>query len=198
MPTETSPEPPAELRGKRVLLRAYRPEDVPEVFAAINESRDRIKTWLPWAEDGHRTIADTEEFVQRVAGEWRDRIQFVLGMWDVDSGRFVGGAGLHYRDPEVPYYELGYWTREGEVGKGYVREAVQLQAACAFENLGANRVEIRCDARNDRSRRVPENLGFTLEGQLRNHGRHTDGSLRDTLIFALTPDDYARVRGDWS
>lgn len=198
MSTDSSPEPPTELRGKRVLLRPYRPEDAPEVFASINESRNRIKVWLPWAEDGHQTLADTEEFIQRVTGQWQDKIDFVLGMWDVDSGRFVGGAGLHYRDPEVPYYELGYWIREGEVGKGYVREAVQLQTACAFETLNANRVEIRCDSRNERSRRVPESLGFVHEGRLRNHGRHTDGSLRDTLIFALTPEDYARVKGEWS
>lgn len=194
---QLAPEPPTVLRGERVLLRPYRPEDAPEVFAAVNESRERIKVWLPWAEDGHRSLADTEEFIQRVAGEWRERTQFVLGMWDATSGRFVGGAGLHFRDPDVSYYELGYWIREGEVGRGYVREAVQLQSKCAFETLGANRIEIRCDARNDHSRRVPESLGFRLEGRLRNHMRHTDGSLRDTLVFALTPDDYARVRGNW-
>ena len=52
--TKTLPEPTIELRGDRVLLRLYRPEDAPEVFAAINESRERVKVWLPWAAEGHR------------------------------------------------------------------------------------------------------------------------------------------------
>jgi RimJ/RimL family protein N-acetyltransferase len=36
---------------------------------------------------------------------------------------------------------------------------------------------------------VAERLGFVREARLRNEARATDGSLRDTLIFALTPDD---------
>jgi RimJ/RimL family protein N-acetyltransferase len=193
----TLPAPPAEMRGERVLLRTYRPEDVSDVFAAINESRERVKVWLPWAENGHLTLADTEEFVHQRAGEWQERKEFVLGIWDVNSGRFLGGAGVHIRDWDVRYFELGYWIRDGEVGKGYVREAVQLQTRMAFDTLAANRVEIRCDARNDRSRRIPESLGFILEGRFRNDSRHTDGSLRDTLVFALTPNDFARVSAEW-
>jgi RimJ/RimL family protein N-acetyltransferase len=196
--TRTLPEPTIELRGERVLLRLYRPEDAPEVFAAINESRERVKVWLPWAAEGHKTLADTEEFVQRVARDWEERKQFALGIWDAASGRYLGGAGYHIRDLDVPYFEMGYWIREGEEGKGYVREAIQLQTTYAFETLGANRLEIRCDARNDRSRRIPESLGFTLEGRFRNESRDSEGNLRDTLVFALTAEDYARVRGGWA
>jgi len=195
---QTLPEPPAELRGERVLIRPYRPEDAPEVFAAINESRERIKVWLPWAAEGHLSLADTEEFVERRASQWQEHEEFTLGIWDIASGRFLGGAGLHIHSWDVPYFELGYWIREGEVGKGFVREAVQLQTRMAFDTLGANRVEIRCDARNSRSRHIPESLGFILEGRHRNDARHTDGSLRDTLVFALTREDFARVSADWT
>jgi RimJ/RimL family protein N-acetyltransferase len=195
---KTLPEPTIELHGERILLRIYRPEDAPDVFAAINESRERVKVWLPWAAEGHLTLADTEEFVQRVGRDWEERKQFALGIWDAASGRYLGGAGVHIRDLDVPYFELGYWIREGEEGKGYVREAVRLQTRFAFEQMGANRVEIRCDARNDRSRNIPESLGFPLEGRLRNEARDTDGELRDTLVFALTPEDYAAVSGGWS
>jgi RimJ/RimL family protein N-acetyltransferase len=196
--TNKLPEPTLQLRGERVLLRLYRAEDAPEVFAAINESRERVKVWLPWAADGHKTLADTEEFVQGVARDWEERRQFAFGIWDAETGRYLGGAGYHIRDLDVPYFELGYWIRDGAVGKGYIREAVRLQTTYAFEQMGANRVEIRCDARNDRSRRIPEGLGFQLEGRLRNEARHTDGELRDTLLFALTPEDYAAVSPGWA
>jgi RimJ/RimL family protein N-acetyltransferase len=198
MSTKTLLRAATELRGARVLLRPYRAEDAPDVFAAINESRERIKFWLPWAEDGHRALAETEEFIPRVAREWEERTQFVYGIWELATGRFLGGSGLHCRNWDVPHFEIGYWIRDGEEGKGYVREAVVLQARHAFDDLGANRVEIRCDARNDRSRRIPDSLGFVLEGRFRNDMRDSDGGLRDTLVFAMTPEDYAAVSGEWS
>ena len=80
---------------------------------------------------------------------------------------------------------------------GKLNEAVQALSRFAFENLEAKRVEIRCDAGNARSRAVPERLGFKQEALLRNHCRDGAGELRDTLIFALTPDDYEQAKVRW-
>jgi RimJ/RimL family protein N-acetyltransferase len=91
----------------------------------------------------------------------------------------------------VPSFEVGYWIREGEVGKGYVEEAVRLQMRFAFDVLGAARLMLTCDPLNERSRRIPEAIGFALEGRLRNHMRIDTGELRDTLVFSLVPGDPA-------
>jgi RimJ/RimL family protein N-acetyltransferase len=67
---------------------------------------------------------------------------------------------------------------------------VKLLTDFAFTSLGAQRVMIRCDARNTRSAAVAERLGFVREAHLRNELRtHTDSELRDTLIFSLIPSD---------
>jgi RimJ/RimL family protein N-acetyltransferase len=71
---------------------------------------------------------------------------------------------------------------------------VRLLVRFAFETLGANRVFLRCDARNVRSAAVAQRLGFVHEATHRNEARDHRGSLRDTMIFALTPDDYTRLR----
>jgi len=67
-------------------------------------------------------------------------------------------------------------------------EAVEAIFGFAVRELAANRVEIRCDERNVRSAAVAERLGFPLEGVLRSDARATDGSLRNTKV-------YAKVRG---
>ena len=101
----------------------------------------------------------------------------------------MGGSGLHPRDWSVPSFEIGYWLRQASEGYGYVTEAVKLLTDYAFATYGAQRVFIRCGARNTCSAAVPERLGFRREAHLRNDSLAYDGVLRDTLIYALTPDD---------
>jgi RimJ/RimL family protein N-acetyltransferase len=71
-------------------------------------------------------------------------------------------------------------------------DAVRLLCRLAFEQLSANRVLIRCDARNARIAAIPRRLGFVQEATFRNDVRDAAGALQDILIFAMTPGDYAR------
>jgi RimJ/RimL family protein N-acetyltransferase len=73
-------------------------------------------------------------------------------------------------------------------GNGYITEAVLRITTFALEELGAQRIEIRCDPRNTRSAAVAERAGYTLEAHFRNHMRAPDGGLRDTLVFARYPE----------
>ncbi len=90
-------------------------------------------------------------------------------------------------------FEIGYWIRTSAEGHGYVTEAVQLLTALAFEHLGANRVEIQADPYNARSWRVPERLGFPLEGTLRCFRPDVSGKPSDRRIYALIREDYRRL-----
>ncbi|MNZ62143.1 ribosomal-protein-L7/L12-serine acetyltransferase [compost metagenome] len=63
-------------------------------------------------------------------------------------------------------------------------EAVAAITKYAIEHLEANRIEIRCDARNLGSAQVAERSGFTLEGILRNEVCDVDGALCSTKVFA--------------
>ena len=63
-----------------------------------------------------------------------------------------------------------------------------------FERLHAARVEIRTDVDNSRSWKIPERLGFALEGVLRRDTRTPDGELRDTKVYALTDLEQLRHR----
>ena len=95
---------------------------------------------------------------------------------------------MHRIDWSVPRFEIGYWRRSGEQGRGVVSEAVRALARFAFDQLGARRVEIRMSSDNARSRAVAERCGFTLEGVLRQDSLDVRGRPRDTVV-------YARVRG---
>lgn len=65
----------------------------------------------------------------------------------------------------------------------------------AFDVLGATRVQIKTDARNEQSRRAIAGAGGSFEGILRKHSRRADGpGLRDVAMFSVIDDDWPQVR----
>jgi ribosomal-protein-serine acetyltransferase len=181
---------PDELRGERVLVRPYRLEDAEALRAAVDESREHIRPWLPFA-DAHRSVEESRDWIARQMASWLLRENLGMSIWEVASGRYLGGIGLHVRDWDIRYFEIGYWLRASAEGHGYIAEAARLVAGFAARDLSANRIEIRCDARNARSAVVAQRLGFVREAELRRNLRAPDGSLRDTLVFGLVPSDPA-------
>lgn len=181
-----------ELRGERVVVRPYRPDDAEALFAAVIESRDYLLPWLPWA-SGYASVDDARDFINRANARWLLREDFTVSVWERESGRLIGGSGLHARNASVEAYEIGYWLRRTAAGHGYMAETVRLLTDYAFDALSAERVFIRCDARNRRSAAVAERVGFRFEGRLRHDAIAYDGAARDTLIYALTREDQRRA-----
>ena len=187
---------PEEILGKRIVIQPRRPNEGDEVWEAIEESREQITPWLPWAKY-QLTREEPEMSARRAWAKWQTREDLAMVIRDRVSGRYLGGSGLHSINWDVPKFEIGYWLRTSAVGNGYVTEAVQVLCSFAFDTLKANRIEIRCDSRNERSIAVPARLGFILEAHLRNDLLDNNKELRDTLVYALTPSDFARAKVRW-
>ncbi|CAN5360514.1 GNAT family N-acetyltransferase [soil metagenome] len=177
---------PAELRGEKVLVRPYRPGDGAALQEAMNESYEHLSRTMPWAKPD-ATVDETEATVRRFDAKYRLREDMVMGIWHIETGRYLGGTGLHRIDWEVRKFEIGYWIRVSEEAKGYVTEAANLLCELAFGQLEANRVFIRCAADNVRSAAVPRRLGFEHEGTLKNDGIRDGGEeLFDIHVFGMT------------
>lgn len=65
----------------------------------------------------------------------------------------------------------------------------------AFETLGCERVQLKCDARNERSRAAILRIGATFEGILRKHRVLEDGFVRDTAMYSIVRDEWEGVKG---
>ena len=181
---------PESFESDRLMLRVPRPGDGQILFEAMNESIDRLKPWFPWAQK----LASTEEQEQFVRLQYAKFIQnedMMLLFFLKETGKLIGCGGLHFRGPEVPKYEIGYWVRTGFEGKGFISEAVAAITRFGFEEAHAQRIFIRCDVQNVRSQAVAKRAGYIYEGTFRNFERrwHT-GELTDMIYFALTRQDY--------
>jgi RimJ/RimL family protein N-acetyltransferase len=187
---------PGPLFGERIVVRAYTDEDAPAMFEAIGASVQNLRPWMPWA-DSHKTVEDSLEYIRQCQVQFLLRTGFPMGTFARADGRYLGGTGIHIREAGVPSFEIGYWVRASDEGKGYISEAVRLLTACAFDTMNAERVSIQCDARNERSRRVAERQGYVFEGRHRNVQRNSAGHLMDMLTYAMIPSDFARARRLW-
>lgn len=175
-----------QLEGERVRLRPYQVGDAEALYEAIVDSRDHLRPWLPFADE---TEDELRDYLVRSIARWLLREGFDTGIWLRASGRFLGSIGAHPRDWDIPSFELGYWMRVSEEGHGYLTEAGRLLTSALFEQFGAKRLEIRCDASNLRSANVARRLGFVQEAHLRNQRISHAGKLRDTLVFSMIPAD---------
>jgi len=138
---------------------------------------------MPWA-DHTPTLTEAEENCGKAVQDFKDGKDHRLHFFLKESNIFLGGSGLHRIDWSVPKLEIGYWIRRSYSGNGYVTEALDEISRYAFDELCAKRVQITMSAKNEKSRRIAERLGFVLEGTLRNECRNVDGTLGDTRVYA--------------
>jgi RimJ/RimL family protein N-acetyltransferase len=178
---------PERLEGERTVLVAPRAGSGAEMAVVVTQSLAHLRPWMVWAQEAP-SAESAELVVRRMQADFilRRDLAFHLHARGADggAGRLLGGCGLHRMDWAVRRFEIGYWLRPDALGRGNASEAVQLLAALAFDRLAARRVEIRCDARNQRSRAVAGRCGFQLEGVLRQDSLGVDGTPRDTCVFA--------------
>lgn len=102
------------------------------------------------------------------------------------------------------YMNVDAVNRRVEIGSTWYAKRVQrtaLNTECklmllghAFETLDCIAVEFRTSFLNHQSRRAIERLGAKLDGVIRSHQRHSDGSLRDTCVYSIIACEWPAVR----
>ena len=114
---------------------------------------------------------------------------------DIASGRAVGSSRYMTITPEHRRLEIGWtWIGTAFQRTGANREAKLLQLGHAFEVLGAERVEFKTHARNERSRAALLGIGATFEGVLRHHTIMPDGSNRDSAFYSVLAGEWPAVK----
>lgn len=111
------------------------------------------------------------------------------------TGRVVGSTRFGNLSPEHRRVEIGWtWIAAPWQRTALNTEAKRLLLGHAFDTLGCIRVELKTDARNERSRRAILRLGATEEGTLRHHMITGTGRIRDTVYFSVLREEWPGVR----
>ena len=174
---------PAEL-GQGAVLRRLAMDDLDEIWALVEEERDRLGVWMPWIAEV-TTIEAERTWLEAVCSNEGT----LEGCGVFVDGRYAGGIGLMPGAYGIAG-EIGYWIGSEHEGRGLVTRAVRVLTAVGFEELGLNRIVIRAGVDNRRSRAIPERLGFVREGIERGGGRGT-GGYYDQVVYAMLRDEWA-------
>ena len=171
-----------ELIGPRVLLRPFRPSDVPAVLDYASDPE--VTRHLEWdAYDDPATAAAFIRSTQVGGSSWIARAIVRRG-----DDLVIGGADLRVVSPRDRRAEIGYGLARAHWGRGYATEAAGLLLRFGFERLGLVRIQALCAVDNERSARTLERLGMRREGRLA-HYRWKKGAPRDHYLYALTRGD---------
>ena len=165
-------------------LRLASALDAAELFDALDE--DAV-----WAHVRGRpqTVGELADSLAAARGNGR-------WAWIVRrAGRVVGTTSYLEISPVDARIEIGFTLYARSVWGTDVNPTCKLLLMqWAFDEGRFGRVQLKTDIRNVRSQAAIARLGAQYEGVLRRYQRRQDGSVRDTVVFSVTAEEWADVR----
>ncbi|WP_016778871.1 GNAT family N-acetyltransferase [Anaerophaga thermohalophila] len=168
-------------------LKPLQRNDAGHIFKAIDDSREHLRVWLPFVDMTH-SEQDSLNFVNSVLELPEEKRDLVWTIWYKSD--FAGLIGTKNTDYQNQRTEIGYWLTESFQGKGIMIRSVQKVLGYLFNEKSFNRIEIKVAIGNKRSRKIPEQLGFSREGVERDAEKMTDGTFADAEVFSLLKKEF--------
>jgi RimJ/RimL family protein N-acetyltransferase len=185
------------LEGDTVRLTPTVDADLPELLVAMDDEQVWRHLPSPRPADVDAIRAHHEALLDRGFFPWTLRL--VAPVADLGAGAVVGWScylDVSERDARCEIggtsYAVSVW------GTKVNPEAKLLLLTYAFEELDMGRVQLKTDVRNIRSQRAIASIGATFEAVLRRYNRRADGTVRDSVLFSVTAEDWPAVRANLS
>lgn len=186
---EFSPQP-VTLTGRLVQLEPLSLEHVPGL-AAIS---DNPAIWRFMLYGNVDSPAKMRAWVEDLLARQAAGGDLPFAVRHLPSGRIAGATRYLDLRPAHRGLEIGgSWYGAEFQRSGVNTEAKYLLLRHAFETLGAIRVQLKADSRNEKSLRAIERIGATREGILRNHMILAEGIYRHSVYFSILAEEWPAV-----
>lgn len=185
---------PETLSGSHVMLRPVDPGADAEPLYDVSHLPNGDPTIWTYLPDGpYESPEHLRQMLLWAKNASRDgHVYFAIV--PLPKRRPAGIASYLRIEPEFGTIEIGHvWLGRPLQRTTAATEAIYLLARHALEDLGYRRLEWKCDALNQASRRAAKRFGFSFEGIFRNH-QVVKGRNRDTAWFAITNEDWPQIQ----
>ncbi|PJK08461.1 GNAT family N-acetyltransferase [Lysobacteraceae bacterium NML08-0793] len=181
---------PVTLQLGDVRLLPLRLEYAQSLAAATGDG----ELWtLPFTSAPQNTLADCQRYIEKaLEGEARGQmLPFAVEV----AGEIVGTTRYYDISLDVPRLNIGHTWYAARVQRSHVNSSCKrLLLGHAFDTLGMRTVYLKTSTDNLRSRAAIERLGAQCDGILRQHRRHKDGSLGDTVFYSILDSEWPAIR----
>ena len=178
------------LEDARVLLRSFQPSDT-AALSAIAMDEEIWRYMITRISNGE----ELDSWVQTATAGYQNGTRYTFMIVDKATGKLAGSTS--YGNISVPdkRLEIGWtWLSKDYRGSGLNRHCKFLLLRFAFEVLQMERVELKGDALNMRSRKAMRKIGATEEGILRSHTLMHDGRRRDTVYYSILRPEWQQIK----
>ena len=180
---------PPTLHGRHVRLEPLQPGHADGIRAAASDG----ELWNLWYTNVPEP-AQVDTWLEDALAKQGRGDQLAFAVLDAES-KVVGSTRYYELLPDTPRLCIGYtWYARSVQRTSLNTEAKLLLLGHAFETLGCASVGFHTSTHNAASRAAIARLGAQQEGILRNHLRHRDGSLRDSVCFSILDSEWLDVK----
>ena len=145
--------------------------------------------WIPMPV---ATRDDMRTYVEKALDEQERGVALPFVIIHTATNSVIGSTRFGNIERAHKRLEIGWtWYASSHQRTAANTEAKLLLLTHAFETLGANRVELKTDALNAKSRAAIARIGATEEGIFRQHLITASGRVRDTVYFSI-------IRPEWN
>lgn len=182
---------PVTLTGQHVYLEPIAEKHILGLYEIGQEPDD----WLYMPRPCFQSRGDTAQWVAQAQtlAEKGEHITFAI--CDASDHSVLGSSrylSIRQRDKSL---EIGYtWLGKKAQRTRANTEAKLLLLTHAFESLGAIRVELKTDSRNQRSQKAIARIGAKKEGVFRKHMIVQNGFVRDSVYFSIVDSEWPEVK----
>ena len=177
------------LSGRHVRLEPLQPAHAEGLRAAAADG----ELWTLWYTSVPSPEA-VESYIEAALAMQAEGRALPFAVRDA-QGDIVGSTRYYDLDRETPKLQIGYtWYAQRAQRTALNSEAKLLLLTHAFETLGCIAVGFETSTHNRASRAAIARLGAQQDGILRNHRRHADGSVRDTVAFSIIDTEWPQVK----
>ncbi|MEZ5759117.1 MAG: GNAT family protein [Emcibacteraceae bacterium] len=170
-------------RGDKVELQLPSMSHKKQFMDFVNRNRDFHEPWVFVSGDP----AYYDQYIRRM--KMGKMIGFFV--FTRDDNQFAGVVNLNsIRLDPFSSASLGYYAEESLCGNGYMKEAIRLVLAHAFQKIGLNRVEVNIQPGNTASIRLVKAVGFEKEGFSRKY-LQIGNDYRDHERWAYLAEDFS-------
>jgi len=138
---------------------------------------------------------DVHAYVATALAEQTRGVSLPFAIVDAASGEVIGATRFGNIDAPNRRLEIGWtWLARSHQRTRANTAAKRLLLGHAFDTLDANRVELKTDVLNEKSRNAIARIGGVQEGIFREHVVCASGRIRDTVYFSILASEWPAVR----